>query len=412
MRIDKIRLKNFRCYEETEIEFHPNFNIVIGINGTGKTAVLEALTVAAGSFFLGIDYAENRHIRPEDIRVLSTEFDINEQFPVEVETWGVINGQEISWLRELTGPKNKTTYVKALKIKELAKEIQTQVRAGENINLPMVAYYSTERLWKERSDTTKISGSRLKDGYYNGLKATSNNKFFTKWFEKEEMVVLQQRKESVGLQVVRKTVSNCVDGCENVYFDFNRRELIMEYNDGRKLPFRYLSDGVRNTLATVADIAFRCAMLNPHLGDDAAQLTEGLVLIDELDLHLHPSWQKEIVNNLKSSFPKIQFIVTTHSPLILSTVQDRIVTMVDGKAYYSVNTYGRTANDVLRNVMATPERIEDVQDKLDMYFELIEVGEGLSENAVNLRQQLEEAIGNDDPELARADVLLAFYEDE
>jgi len=124
MKINKLRLKNFRAYEEIEIEFHEHFNIVIGVNGTGKTAVLEGLTIAIGSFFLGIDYAENRHIKSEDIRVVNTEYDINEQFPVEVEAWGEVNGEAASWLRELTGPRNKTTYVKAMNIKEMAKNMQ------------------------------------------------------------------------------------------------------------------------------------------------------------------------------------------------------------------------------------------------------------------------------------------------
>ena len=177
-------------------------------------------------------------------------------------------------------------------IKNKAKEIQDKVRAGELIDLPVLIYYCTERLWKERPDTTSLSGSRLKDGYYNGLKATSNNKFFSKWFEKEETVVLQQRKDSAGLFVVRKAVSNCIEDCDNIYFDYNRRELVMEFRNGKKLPFRYLSDGVRNMLAMVADIAFRCTVLNPHLKEDAAAKTSGLILIDELDLHLHPVFLK------------------------------------------------------------------------------------------------------------------------
>ncbi|NJO00766.1 MAG: AAA family ATPase [Bacteroidia bacterium] len=160
----------------------------------------------------------------------------------------------------------------------------------------------------------------------------------------------------------------------------------------------------------VADIAFRCAVLNPHFREEAARLTTGIVLVDELDLHLHPSWQKKVVSHLKSTFPKIQFIVTTHSPLILSTVQDRIITIEKGKAYYPSIIYGRTANDVLKTVMETAERLESVQEKLDAYFELIELGEGHSQEALHLREELNQSIGNDDPDLVRADVMLNFYD--
>lgn len=413
MKIHKMRLRNFRAYADMEIEFHPRFNVIIGNNGIGKTAILEALTVAIGSFFLGIDYAENRGIQPDDIRITNSEYDLNEQFPVEIEAWGTIDGKETSWLRELTGPKNKTTFAKATEIKNIAKSLQERVRAGEHVNLPVLVYYSTERLWKERKEhleASKIKGSRLQDGYYNGLQATSNNKFFTRWFEKEEMVVLQRRADSVGLEVVRNAVSRCIVGCSGIYFDFNRKELVLEFADGRKLPFQYLSDGVRNMLAMVADIALRCILLNPHLRLEACNESEGIVLIDELDLHLHPAWQGQVAKNLRDTFPKLQFITSTHSPLILSSAQDSVITMYEGKAYNTVNTYGRTANDILKNAMHVPERPEFVQELLDEYFEAIEINEGSTEKGLELRKQLESIIGQDDPELARADILLNFKE--
>jgi predicted ATP-binding protein involved in virulence len=250
---------------------------------------------------------------------------------------------------------------------------------------------------------------RLKDGYYNGLKATSNNKFFTKWFEKEEIVVLQQRKDSIGLQVVRQAVGSCIEGCQNMYYDYNRRELVLEFTDGRKMPFQYLSDGVRNMLAMVADVAFRCVLLNPHFRQEAAKLSKGIVLIDELDLHLHPGWQASVVQNLKATFPNLQFITTTHSPLILSTAQDRVITIEGGQAYNTVKTFGRTANDILKNAMQVPDRPAFVQSLLDDYFELIDAQEGDSTDAHRIRTELETLIGKDDPELARADVLLNFY---
>ncbi len=86
------------------------------------------------------------------------------------------------------------------------------------------------------------------------------------------------------------------------------------------MPFNYLSDGFRSMVAMAADIAYRASLLNPHLGEDAAKETSGIVLIDEIDLHLHPKWQRRIVRELQSAFPDLQFIATTHSPFILQSL--------------------------------------------------------------------------------------------
>jgi len=88
----------------------------------------------------------------------------------------------------------------------------------------------------------------------------------------------------------------------------------------RTLPFSYLSDGFRNMVAMVADIAVRCASLNPQFKGDAARNTPGVVMIDEIDLHLHPKWQRRVVNDLLNAFPKIQFVATTHSPFVIQSL--------------------------------------------------------------------------------------------
>jgi len=113
---------------------------------------------------------------------------------------------------------------------------------------------------------------------------------------------------------------------------------------------------------------------------------------------------------LRDTFPNLQFITSTHSPLLLSSAQDAVITLHDGKAYNTVNTYGRTASDILKNAMQVPDRPPFVQQLLDDYFELIDMNEGSAENGIALRHQLEAIIGHDDPELARADIVLNFKE--
>ena len=410
MKINQLKLKNFRGFQEISIDFQPHFNIIIGDNSCGKTAALEGLAIAVASFFLGIDGISSRDIQSDDCRLVNYKNHIEPQFPVQVECWGILAGESLAWLRERKGKHNKTTVVKAKNIKAVAQKIQDEVRAGKNIDLPIIAYYSTNRLWVNSKETSFVAkGSRFR-GYYNGLNPTSNNVLFTQWFKGKELVALQQGTEPVELKVVRNAVSRCISECQKLYFDLNEDALMLAFKDGRILPFKQISDGVRNLLAMVADIAFRCISLNPHLGQTAASDSEGMILIDELDLHLHPAKQQKIIFDLKTTFPNIQFITTTHSPLILSTVADNVITLKDNQAYRTEHTYGRDVNNVLKLTMGTLPRFEPVQKELDKYLILIDEGNGKSEEALILRKNLEVNLGIEDPELIKADVLINFVE--
>ncbi|MDM8562131.1 AAA family ATPase [Candidatus Marithioploca araucensis] len=398
MKIHKLRLKNFRGFEEKIINFHPHFNVIIGVNGTGKTATLEGLCVAIGSFFLGIDYAENRHIQNDDIRIVNYEDDMQEQFPVQVDCWGTVLDQNLNWQRELTGHHNKTTFIKAKNIKELSKNIQEKIRGGKDIELPIIVYYATERLWKERLDSGKtILPSRFR-GYYNGLRPTSCLKFFLKWFKEKEMAAIQHGKDYMALKVVRKAVSCCVADCVNIYYELNpdkEQTLMMELKGGKILPFRLLSDGARNMLAMVADIAFRCTLLNPKLGEEAAIKTSGVVLIDELDLHLHPSWQKQTVYNLKRTFPQIQFITTTHSPFVIQELDEGELIRLDSEA---VGEYvDQSIEDIAENVQGVENpqwsrKRQQMYETAKQYYQTLQKmnGDISHEEVRRLRAKLDE----------------------
>ncbi len=312
MKIEKLKLKNFRGFDEFSAEFHPHFNAVIGINRSGKTSLLEGLRIGLGSFFLGIDETEARssEITDCDIHFAAHEHSRELQFPVSVECKGIADGRRITWLRERKGKKNRTTLKDAEEIR--AKDLQKQIRQGENISLPVLAYYPADRAWQDsRSSKRAISVTRLGRGYYNGLDPTSGNAFFIRWFEQKERSALQRKKHAFELEVIKKAVSQCVSGCETILFDFDEKvqSIVLKYTDGREYPFSFLSDGERNLLALTADMAFRCVALNPHMGSESVSESPGIVLIDELDLHLHPSWQKTIVHNLKTTFPESSLLV-------------------------------------------------------------------------------------------------------
>ena len=113
----------------------------------------------------------------------------------------------------------------------------------------------------------------------------------------------------------------CIPDAKMFYHDTDEDQIMIDLENSGLMPFNYLSDGYRNMVAMVADIAHRASRLNPHFGTTAAKETSGVVLIDEIDLHLHPKWQRRVVGDLQSAFPRIQFIATTHSPFILQSLE-------------------------------------------------------------------------------------------
>lgn len=419
MHINQIHLKNFRCYEDVEIEFHPRFNIFVGINGTGKSSALEALRIAIGSLFLGVDKYKDKIASPgisqDDVRLSRLE----QQYPVVISSKGMIEDfsadgasrtVEIEWERSLTTKGGATRSANAKEMKEASVRMQEAIRKHKGIhNIPLVAYYSTDRFKKEKKDVgVEPDGSRLR-GYYNALDPLTNIKFFLDLYYTETLSALQHGAPSVVLQAVNEAVKKCVN-CDDLMFDIKRQELLLIQRDTHQgIPFHLLSDGVRSMLALVMEMAFRCYLLNPHLGKEAALLTSGVVLIDEIDLHLHPAWQKRVVKDLQTAFPRIQFVVTTHAPLVIGSLRDgKIFTIKDNQVYDFPLQTGKDANYIL-NEMGTSEMDDAIKRALTEYFLLIEKGMGKELPALSLREQLERQLGQNHTELQRADMMLSFF---
>lgn len=345
MRINQLNIKNFRGYESLSVNFQSNFNLIIGDNGSGKTALLQALTIAMSGYFLGIRNVASKGILKNDVRIATYEYSEEYQFPVEVGATGLINNTDFVWIRSLNGlGKSRTINKKAKEIQDYAAYMQSIVTSGIDINLPVLAYYATGRLFDEAKDMegnknveedskAKIS-SRFR-AYDKCLYSKSTYKQFQKWFRLKEIARIQKRSEDTALSLVQSAIINNIPNCKNIYYEFDPDKppgLKVETEDGRILPFTYLSDGTRNFIALISDIAYKAITLNPHLKEQALLETEGIVLIDELDLHLHPEWQRRIVKSLKETFPKVQFICTTHSPFIIQeTETNELLIIKDNK---------------------------------------------------------------------------------
>lgn len=187
------------------------------------------------------------------------------------------------------------------------------------------------------------------------------------------------------------------------------QQLVMEHPEQGYIPLSLLSDGLRNMVAMISDIAFRCIKLNPHLGEKAAIETSGIVLIDEVDMFLHPTWQQTVLSSLMDAFPKLQFIVTTHSPQVISTVHSYSIRVIgenyEGKLIASkplAHTYGNPSNQVLESVMLVdPQPPIKEKEMLEQLTELVDQGKGNSELAQSLLTELTTLLGDTHPQLQR-----------
>lgn len=326
MLIDSIRIKNFKGFEESTFTFNDRFTVIIGNNGSGKTSILDALAVAAGCYLipLGGGQKYQRPIHKGEVRIFEHEKSVfDPQLPCEIEA----TGQWGTWKRSVEKLNFTNTVKYAKGVTGQSKEILDRAVGQNGVNLPLFAYHGTGRLWAELNDKVNyaVQGSRL-EGYENCFSVKSSSKTFRNWYKTLEKNIDKKGSEELQerLATFKRAILNCLEDWDDIYYDFAEDDIVCIHKnkDGNSvsMPYRMLSDGYRNMIGMIADIAYRCIKLNPHLGVDALKETEGLVLIDELDLHLHPLWQKNIVRELMESFPKIQFIATTHSPFIVQSL--------------------------------------------------------------------------------------------
>ena len=425
MIIKSITMQNFKKFEKLTVEFNSMMNVIVGSNGAGKSSILEALAVGAGSFFLGIEGISSPGIKEADVRFVAqpvgSVIDRYPQYPVFISCTGVIDSQPIEWVRSLNTETSKTTVKEAAELKRVAQEKYLSVRMGiSDIVFPMISYYGTGRLWsqkKEKQDKTKRKLSNRFAGYVDSLSSSSNEKMMINWFKKMTYQRLQDGVELPELTAVENAVAECfIDSgisaeSVKVRYSIKSEEIEIVYKDDnddwQKHPFHELSDGFRNTLSLVADIAYRMAVLNPQLLENVTKETPGIVIIDEIDQHLHPQWQRVILKSLTKIFPKIQFIVSTHSPSVIASAQKKqLILLNEYGCSYPDYSFGKDSNSVLSEIMEVYPRPDEVQVKLDAFNQLLD--EENFDKAKDILNELAEMLGDDNSDVVSARIALDF----
>ena len=294
---------------------------------------------------------------------------------------------------------------------------------------PLLAYYGTGRLW----DQNKLTFGRLysnkadtsrESGYEDSLSPKSSYKSFVDWFGRysneskgeKDTTKPSLHKPSEKLQALTDAVDILLKptGWHSLSWDFAEKRPVATHPEYGVLPVDFLSDGLRNTIGLTSDMAQRCVRLNPQFGAEATRLTPGIVLIDEVDMHLHPEWQQLVLKAFMDAFPLIQFIVTTHSPQVVSTAHRENIRMLTQSAsgeweacIPERNPYAHANSVALETVMgghAYPPN--DTVERLREYQRLVGNDKHDTPRAIDLRTALEGEWGKTDPELALMDVTI------
>ena len=438
MYVSKIRMKNFRCYTDFTMQFSPKVTVIVAENGKGKTAILDGLAITMAPYLAAFPGIKARNFQPNDVRMVmdvpqtQDELQIKRMkylLPVVLETEvKADDGKAYSWKRELKSVKGKTSSVSAKFVSDYGKRIADELNqpGDQDIILPVLGYYGTSRMWNDSSllKRKKVDLSRS-SGYVECLEPSGSYNTFAQWFRyatesalEYDHIIAEKKLNKKNpyreiLNAINKAIVTCIQsmGWTDLKYSFAAQNLLICHPEKGELPLEAMSDGARSVISMAADIAYRMARLNPDMGEDVTLKTSGVVLIDEVDMHLHPSWQQTVVNDLVKAFPKVQFIVTTHSPQVLTSVPAeciRILHWDNDLVDIEEPTFslGAESSQLLRDIQhveSRPGSLPIVQ-ALQRYLQLVNEDKWDSEEALALRETLDRWSQGREPALVRADM--------
>lgn len=424
MKIQSLEISAFRGIDKLTVEFFPDSpTVLIGINGVGKSSILDCISLLLSWFVNQLEYdpksrttimqrqgfsytnnsesalAKGRSIHENEIK--------NGSDRASAKITASFFDKPVSW----TVSTNEKPGIEI--IDEVAKIIRNILKENRAKHLPLIIHYPVNRavleIPLEVQDNSKVKPILAYEQALDGIKIEFYS--FFRWFRLVEDLENEERRDEPDtrdrkLEAVRKAIYSLIPDFSNLRV--RRSPLRMTVNkNGEELIVNQLSDGEKCLLAMVGDLARRLAIANPGLPDPLQG--EGVVLIDEIELHLHPQWQREIIPALTRTFPNCQFIVTTHSPQIISHVQPENIYVLESTpegivAQHPSSSYGRDSNRILEDLMGTPARPQPIKDEILELFRIIDRGD--LEAAKQLRDQIIDQIGSDEPELVKADVLM------
>ena len=438
MKLTKLSIANYRGFEQLDIDFKPDVTVIAGVNGVGKSSVLNAIAVLMSrtlpeftpcraktlyftddqihddraSLEVSLQLAIGDQMLNAGIQRVRDAEDENDRFLLlrqdrfkksETET----NLADLLRQRTLTGD-----------VEAGMQETRTALQTlKDQANPPLAIYFSPKRQLPSQPKKLPVSKPFEPSQAYNGALADRevDLREFMHWFRTQETLGAEGGSPRAAvLDSLRKVVTELVPEFTNLRIEEEPRLGFVVEKAGKPLYLHQLSDGERGLLALVFDLTRRLTIANPE-SDDPIREGVALVLLDELELHLHPKWQREVLRRLKEIFTACQFVVTTHSPLVLGEVEARCIRFLEwdnDKVVVTVpqEALGLDANRILLELMEAPVRNKAMEEQLNALFDLID--DEQFDDARSAMERLREKLGEHDPELTRASSLLKFLEGE
>lgn len=437
MKIKQLSLDNVRAFKEAEFTFNPSFNLIIGINGAGKSTALDTIRYC-GSFLLtslrkmpfkpfGFNADDIHGNAPFAQAALHITFDDGEDAFVRLREWreavATESAENIDRLRREILETERLRDRPRNQLRELQETVaplenifyypsaeNIRARANQEKCAPLMVHYSTSRsFFRDRKERSSASAPD-QAAFYEALGSSPLNlRLVAEWLRAQDALVPERPASAALVKTIQDAIGTFLPGYSNLRTGADDSAVLIDHN-GMSLNVRQLSDGERSLLSLVLDLAKRLAQANPASENPLAEC-EAIVLIDEIDLHLHPKWQRKVVGNLERTFPNCQFIATTHSPQVIGEVpHEKIRIIREGKIFTPEYSFGIDSSRVLEELMETAPRNKNVEEQIGTIARLI--ADGKREQAISAIDALSSEIGEDDPEITRARTLLDFMEDE
>lgn len=409
LHLGKLSLYSFRRYKNLQVEFDEHLTLIVGENGSGKTSIVDSIAKILTWFASRTIKANNSgsHIQDADIQTsaidyaqIAATFKFNRDAQFDTSLVRPVAG----WLGKVSSELQATSL--------LGEMYRILAASNKALELPVFAYYGIDRTSNSLPSTSAITTQKALYpqrfyAYSNVFRAQDKSKYFI-----QQYVVLSNRADyddpicKKQLQLINQAIESAVPHISNLHIDRSDGVAKIKLDSfGNRINFSQLSQGQRTLASMVGDLALTMSHLNPHM--DNPLHASGIVLVDEIDLHLHPSLQQKIIPNLQTTFKNLQWIITTHSPHVLSTVDKESIRIIEFDNEHHGSAIARTpvfqtkgviSSNVLEQIMET-HAVPDVPESkwITDYQSLIQTHQWDSSEGIDLNKKLLQHFGNNHP---------------